>query len=94
MELHVVYDKSGTILAASRTDAGSVRPNGERVPAPRPVPRRGQLAATVRVPEEFAAGDLVQICTQLVVDVRARQKVLTPRQSGTRGSPAKRRARR
>jgi hypothetical protein len=94
MELHVVYDKSGTILAASRTDAGSLRPNGDRVPAPRPVPRRGQFAATVPVPEGFAARDLVDICTQLVVDVRAREKVLTPRQSGTRRSPAKRQTRR
>jgi len=90
MELHVLYDKSGTILAGAPSDAGTTRSGGDRTPGPRPVAGRGQLTATVQVPEEFRSQNLVDICAQLVVDTRARQAVLKPRPKGGTRSSAKR----
>lgn len=70
MELHVLYDDSGNILAAVRLDDESSHHatiGDKLIPAPRPVPEPGQYTADVKVPDEFAHLCFIEVCNQLVV---------------------------
>jgi hypothetical protein len=66
MHLHVLYDRSGRILAAVQIDDRS----REGVPLPRPVAQRGQFTAEVQIPSEAAQQDLVAICDKYLVKGR------------------------
>ena len=91
MELHVLYDDSGNILAAVRLDSESLQGatiGDKRIPAPRPVPEPGQYTADVKVPDDLAHLSLFEVCDQLVVEGRGAQAVLKPRESGSFSSPA------
>jgi hypothetical protein len=65
MDIHVLYDRSGKILAAVELREEAEKGGG--VPLPRPEPQRGQRTADVRVPEEFRDLSFLEACTQLVV---------------------------
>jgi hypothetical protein len=69
MDLCVLFDRSGKILAAVdlRREQAS-----DAVPLPRPMAQRGQRTADVAVPEEFRGLDFLEICTRLVVQVKGR----------------------
>jgi hypothetical protein len=71
MELHVLYDDLGNILASVRLDDES-SPNatlgGRPIPGPRPVPEPGQYTADVKVPDDFAHLSFLEVCNQLVVE--------------------------
>jgi hypothetical protein len=91
MELHVLYDDLGNILASVRLDDES-SPNatlGDRpIPGPRPVPEPGQYTADVKVPDDFAHLSFLEVCNQLVVEGRGAQAVLKSRESDRSVSPA------
>jgi hypothetical protein len=88
MELHVLYDDSGIILAAVRLDDGSLRGGtvGDKpIPAPRPVPEPGQYTADVKVPDEFTHLSFIEVCNQLVVQGLGKSARLEQRKSGQTG---------
>jgi hypothetical protein len=70
--LHVLYDRSGRILAAVQIDDRS----REGVPLPRPVAQRGQFTADVQIPSEAAQQDLVSICDKYFVRGRGERASL------------------
>jgi hypothetical protein len=77
MDMHVLYDRSGKILAAVEIKNGA---DGEdSVPPPRPVAQRGQRTADVTVPGEFHQLSFFEACTQLVVTIKAERATLIPR---------------
>ena len=65
MKLHVLYDKDGTIIAASRRDGGA--PVRAR---PMPDDAAGHRMAEVYVPAQYAHLDLAGVCQRMAVDVR------------------------
>jgi hypothetical protein len=90
MDLHVLFDRSGKILAAV-----DLRRETDAVPLPRPVAQRAQRTADVVVPEEFRGLDFLEICTSLIVQAKgdrvtlvARKEPARPR-TGTRSRPPK-----
>jgi hypothetical protein len=76
MDLHVLYDRSGKILAAVRLDSepGTV--------SPRPVARAGQSTADLKLPASFSHLNFLQVCTQLVVEGRGDRTTLAMRSAG------------
>jgi hypothetical protein len=85
MELHVLCDEFGTILAAVQLPRALSYPattTGDMTaPTPRPVPQPGQYTADVTVPDDFAHLTLMEVCDRLVVEGRGAQAVLKPRES-------------
>lgn len=71
MKLHVLYDRTGRILAAVHLDP----PDGEGVGELRPVPRKGQMSADFEVPSECADLNFVAACRALRVDTKNRKLV-------------------
>jgi len=65
MKLHVLFDKNGEILAASRRD--SDMPVRAR---PMPDQQAGHRVAEVYVPAEYAHYDLAGICQRMRVDAK------------------------
>jgi hypothetical protein len=68
ISLHVVYDRSGTIIALAPVGERSVSSSG--VPLPRPIAERGQFAATVPLPEDAREKDATAISTAYIVKGR------------------------
>lgn len=71
MELHVLHDELGNILAAVRIDrepAPHAAIGGEVLPSPRPMPGPGQYTADVKVPDEFANLSFFEVCDQCVLE--------------------------
>jgi hypothetical protein len=82
MELHVLYDASGNILAAVRLDdevSHGATVGDEPIPGPRPVPEPGQYVADVKVPDELAHLSFFEVCNQSVVEGRGAQAALKSR---------------
>src|SRR5262245_7194351 len=81
MDLHVLFDRSGKILAAVdlRREQAS-----DAVPLPRPVAQRGQRTADVAVPDEFRGLDFLEICTRLAVQVKGDRATLVARKKPAR----------
>jgi hypothetical protein len=71
MKLHVLYDRSGRILAAVHLDP----PDGEGVGELRPVPQKGQMSGDFEVPAEYAHLDFVEACRALRVDTKKRRLI-------------------
>jgi hypothetical protein len=80
LQLHVVYDDEGNILAASQVpvedlirsaEPGSSLLAGVDVPQPEP----GEHAAKLDVPEEFAVQDPLEVVRRLRVDVNENRLV-------------------
>ena len=65
MKLHVLFDRSGTILAAVPLDD-----EDPRVPKPRPVPQRGQFTADITVPAQYGDMSFFDVCTRMKVKRR------------------------
>src|SRR5437762_12200625 len=61
MKLHILYDRTGRILAAVHLDPAE-RPYGEAVGELRPVPRKGQMSGDFEVPSEYAERGFVEAC--------------------------------
>jgi hypothetical protein len=76
MKLHVLYDRSGKILAAVRLDD---QPLG--IVTPRPVCRPGQFTADVTVPDNFRHLSFFEVCTRLVVEGLGERATLKSRKS-------------
>ena len=74
MKLHALYNQAGEILAAVPLDHPGSEQHG--IPLPRPMPQKGQLAAELTVPPEFAHLPLYELCTQLSVDTRSDRPAL------------------
>ncbi len=72
MKLHVLYDRTGRILAAVHLDPA---PDGEGVGELRPIPRKGQMSADFEVPGECADLNFVEACRALRVDTKNRKLV-------------------
>jgi hypothetical protein len=67
MKLHVLFDKDGQILAATRSDAGTpirARPIADE--------RAGLRVAEVYVPAEYTHYDLAGVCQRLKVVVKGK----------------------
>ena len=65
MKLHVLFDKNGDILAASRRDGATpVRVQ------PMPDPQAGHRVAEVYVPAEYAHYDLAGVCQRMKIDAK------------------------
>jgi len=77
ISLHVVYDRSGNILAVAIDD----RSLSDHIPLPRPVPQRGQFAATLAVPPEAGGKDIRVIAETYVVKGRGEDVRLVLRSS-------------
>jgi hypothetical protein len=78
--LHVLYDRSGRILAAVQLDDRS----GSRAPLPRPAAQRGQLTADLRVPAEARQKDLVAVCAEYIVRGKGERATLVARKGKPR----------
>jgi hypothetical protein len=65
MNLHVVYDATGRIIAAVRLPDGQTKTDQ---PGPRPVVKPGNRSADLEVPPEFAHLSFGEACRSLVVD--------------------------
>jgi hypothetical protein len=74
MKLHILYDRTGRILAAVHLDPAE-RPYGEAVGELRPVPRKGQMAGDFEVPSEYAERGFVEACGALCIDPKARKLI-------------------
>ena len=89
MKLHVLFDRSGTILAAVQLDD-----EDPRVPKPRPVPQRGQFTADISVPAEYGEMSFFDVCTRM--KVRRREKgvelVAAPAAKGATGTRGRQKA--
>jgi hypothetical protein len=72
MRLHILYDRTGRILAAVHLDPAS---DVEGVGELRPVPRKGQMSADFEVPAEHAHLDFVEACRALRVDTKNRKLI-------------------
>ena len=85
MDLHVLFDRSGKILAAVdlRREQAS-----DAAPLPRPMAQRGQRTADVAVPEEFRGLEFLEICTKLVVQVKGDRVTLVSRKKPARTTTA------
>jgi hypothetical protein len=90
MKLHVLFDRSGTILAAVPLDDEDAR-----APKPRPVPQRGQFTADVTVPARYGDMSFFDVCTRM--KVRGRDKgaelIAAPAATGATGTRGQRKAR-
>jgi hypothetical protein len=64
MKMHVVYDQSGKIIAASRMREGTIG-------GPIPVAESGQYSALLEVPQEHAQLTFHDLCRNLVVVEKA-----------------------
>ena len=73
MKLHILYDRTGRILAAVQLPAE--RPHGEEVGELRPVPRKGQMSGDFEVPREYAERGFVEACRALCIDPKARKLI-------------------
>src|SRR5439155_4231988 len=76
MKLHILYDRTGRILAAVHLDPAE-RPYGEAVGELRPVPRKGQMSGDFEVPSEYAERGFVEACGALCIDPKARKLILS-----------------
>ena len=95
--LHVLYDRSGRIVAAVQIDDWS----REGVPLPRPVAQRGQFTADVQIPSEATSQDLVSICDKYFVKGRGeraslvagkgKRKARSPKTAGRKSTRSARR---
>jgi hypothetical protein len=97
MELHVLYNRSGKILAAVPLEEDSsdrTRNGNRRLPALRPEPGPGQYTANVKVPHDCAHLSFFEVCTQLVVEGRGERATLGPRKASQRPAAKSRKARR
>jgi hypothetical protein len=83
MYLHVLYDRSGKVLAAVNLDREKDAPG---VPLPRPVAQRGQQTAEVSVPDEFRHLSFLEACTQLVVQAKGDSAMLVSRKPKPRAT--------
>ena len=83
MYLHLLYDRSGKVLAAVDLDREKDAPG---VSLPRPVAQRGQRTAEVAVPEEFRHLSFLEACTQLVVQAKRDGAMLVSRKSKPRAT--------
>ena len=72
MKLHVLYDRTGRILAAVHLDPASDAKGGGVL---RPVPHKGQMSADFEVPDEHAHLDFAEACRALRVDTKNRELV-------------------
>jgi hypothetical protein len=79
MNLHVLYDRSGKILAAVE-----LRSNAEDAYLPRPVAQRGQRTADVAVPDEFRHLSFLEVCTRLAVRTKGNTATLVPQERARR----------
>jgi hypothetical protein len=77
MDLHVLFDRSGKILAAVELKSGSDSEGS--APSPRPEARRGQRTADVTVPDELSHLSFFEACTQLIVQVKGGRTTLIPK---------------
>lgn len=73
MKLHVIFDRNGTILAATRSDPAEKTELRVRF---EPIKEDGQSDAELDVPAEHANLDLVSICQRARVDISAGEPVL------------------
>ena len=89
MKLHVLFDRSGTILAAVLLDDEDAR-----VTKPRPVPQRGQFIADVTVPAQYGEMSLFGVCTRMKVRGRGKRAelVAAPAAKGATGTRGQRKA--
>jgi hypothetical protein len=74
MRLHVVYDRSGSIVAAVRLDSATSN-------HPRPVVKEGHAAAEMEVPHEHAHLSFADVCHRLKVDTSGTKPILRPKGS-------------
>lgn len=83
MKLHVMYDKSGRIVAAVRLDEGGDLPKhghlGNKIGPPRPVMKLRHSTADLELPAEHAHLSFADACRQLEVDVAHPPPRLRPR---------------
>jgi hypothetical protein len=63
MELSVVYDDEGTILAAAISGE-----DGDE-----PLPQPGESSGVYEVPDELSGGELHEVVQRLKIDVEARK---------------------
>ena len=71
MKLHVVYDRAGRIQAAVHLDAPE-EPGMPRRGEVRPVLLKGETAADLDVPPEYASRGFAEVCRTLRVDPKRR----------------------
>jgi len=74
MKLHILYDRTGRILAAVHLDP-TERPYREEVGELRSVPRKGQMSGDFEVPSEYAERGFVEACGALCIDPKARKLI-------------------
>ena len=79
MDLHVLYDRSGKILAAVE-----LKGNAADAYLPRPVAQRGQRTADVSVPGEFRHLSFLEACTQLAIRTKGNTVTLVPQKQRRR----------
>ena len=86
ISLHVLYDRSGMIIALAPIGEPSVSSSG--VPLPRPIAERGQFAATVPLPEDAREKDATAIGTAYTVKGRGENARLVRRTGTPKNAPS------
>jgi hypothetical protein len=82
MRLHVLYDRSGTILAAVQLD--DEKGGEQQVPPLRPLAQRGQFTADFVLPSDFRHLSFFEVCTQLKVAGRGERATLIAKPASRR----------